>query len=151
MDLPGRRVCDGVDAGTCGGPVRSWYIQDMGWEPSQSGAVALLSLALLLPGCAKTEYVGNGNKGFWSDQPAKVSPNDAFRKAQPHLEATWKVRCEKVRNQDAYCDKPPLDHMVRRGSYYYVTRTSYPYENYDRLTEYAVKVHVDTGEVTPLK
>src|SRR5690606_3054127 len=110
-----------------------------------------LFVVLLTTGCAKTEYVGNGNKGFWSDQPATVSPTDAFRKAQPHLEATWVARCEKVRNHDEYCDKLPVDHMVRKGNTYYVTRTSYPYEDYEALTQYAVKVNAEPGEVTPLK
>jgi hypothetical protein len=120
----------------------------------QLGAVrtaGCLLAVVLTVGCAKTEYVGNGNKGFWSDQPAKVSPTDAFRKAMPHLEATWVARCEKVRNHDEYCDKLPIDHMVRKGNVYYVTRTSYPNKNYDALTQYAVKVNAQTGEVTPLK
>lgn len=112
--------------------------------------VGILLSALLGVACAKTEYVGNGTKGFWSDSPAQIPPNIAFGKAQPHLEATWEARCEKVRMHDEWCEKPPLDHMVRKGSYYYVTRTSYPYENYEALTEYAVRVHVDTGEVIPL-
>jgi hypothetical protein len=69
----------------------------------------------------------------------------------PHLDATWEARCEKLRHHDEWCEKLPVDHMVRRGAYYYVTRTSYPYENYDAFTEYAVKVDATTGEVTPYK
>lgn len=122
----------------------------MQWMTARIGRGLLVTSAMFaLGGCAKTEYVGNGNKGFWSDNPAGVSPNDAFRKAQPHLEATWKARCEKLRKHDEYCNQLPVDHMVRKGSYYYVTRTSYPYENYDAFTQYAVRVHVDTGEVIP--
>jgi hypothetical protein len=109
----------------------------------------LMGLLFLASGCAKIEYVGNGNKGFWSDNPAGVAPNDAFRKAQPYLEATWKARCDKVRNHDEYCEKIAVDHMVRKGSYYYITRTSYPYENYSEFTRFAVRVHAETGEVTP--
>lgn len=109
----------------------------------------VLGAALALSGCAKTEYIGNGNKGFWSDSPAEISPNEAFARAQPHLPATWTARCEKVRNHDEYCDKMPTDHMVRKGGYYYLTRTSYPYKSYDAYTQYAVRVDVKTGEVIP--
>jgi hypothetical protein len=117
------------------------------------GCEVLVTLGLLglTFGCAKTEYVGNGNKGFWSDQPAQVAPNDAFVKAQPFLEATWEARCQSLHQDDGYCDKLPVDHMVRKGGYYYVTRTSYPYKSYDALTDYAVRVDAKTGEVTPYK
>jgi hypothetical protein len=54
-----------------------------------------------------------------------------------------------VRNHDEYCEKIAVDHMVRKGSYYYITRTSYPYENYSEFTRFAVRVHAETGEVTP--
>lgn len=108
-----------------------------------------LASALFLGGCAKTEYIGNGSKGFWSESSAQIPPNIAFGKAQPHLAATWDARCKNLHKNDEWCEKPPVDHMVRRGSYYYVTRTSYPYEDYDAFTEYAVRVHVETGEVIP--
>jgi hypothetical protein len=119
----------------------------------QTNALAGVFLAALLcvAGCAKTEYVGNGTKGFWSDTPAQIPPNIAFGKAQPHLEATFEARCKELHASDDWCDKPPVDHMVRKGSYYFVTRTSYPYEDYDALTLYAVRVHVETGEVIPYK
>lgn len=103
----------------------------------------------MLFGCAKPEYLGNSAKGFWSDQAAPYGPNEAFNKAQPFLEATWKARCEEVRNHDEWCDKPPVDHMIRKGDVYYLTRTSYPYKNHEAYMEYAVKVNAQTGEVTP--
>lgn len=101
-------------------------------------------------GCGgQTEYIGNGAKGFWSEAPSKVPPNEAFRRAMPHLEATWEARCAEVRNQDEWCDKPPVDHMVRRGHVYYVTRTSYPYKTHDAYLKYAVRVDAESGEVIP--
>ncbi len=115
---------------------------------AQRGALAF-ALLLMMSACAKTEYVGNGNKGFWSDSPAKVSPNEAFLRAQPHLEATWKARCQEERNHDDYCDKMPTDHMVRRGGYYYLTRTNYPYKSHEAYLKYAVRVDVNSGEVIP--
>lgn len=115
------------------------------------GAASCIVFAtgLLLAGCAKTEYLGNSAKGFWSEEAASIAPNEAFRRAMPHLEATWVARCETVRHHDAWCDKPPVDHMVRRGGYYHVTRTSYPYKASDAYLDYAVKVDVNTGEVIP--
>lgn len=116
-----------------------------------SNLAALLAACLLLLGCAKTEYLGNSAKGFWSEEAAKIPPNEAFRRAMPHLEATWKARCETLRHQDEWCEKHPTDHMVRRGDYYYITRTSYPYKAYDAYLKYAVKVDVNSGEVIPFE
>lgn len=115
---------------------------------------ALLAVTLMMSsfaiGCgAKVEYVGNGTKGFWSDSPVQVPPNIAFGKAQPFLEPTWEARCKELHANDDWCEKPPVDHMVRKGQYYYVTRTSYPYEDYDAFTQFAVRVHTETGEVIP--
>lgn len=112
---------------------------------------ALVAALLCFAGCAKTEYVGNGVKGFWSDSPAQVPPNIAFGKAQQHLEATWEARCSELHASDDWCEKPPVDHMVLKGSYYYVTRTSYPYTDYEEFTRYAVRVHTETGDVIPYK
>lgn len=121
------------------------------WTARSYAGAAVASSVSLCVACAKTEYIGNTAKGFWSDNPTKVAPASAFAKAQPYLDATWEVRCEKVRHHDEYCDQPPLDHMVRRRGTYYITRTSYPYEDYGEFTKYAVRVDAETGEVTPLQ
>lgn len=114
-------------------------------------AALLLLLAMgTATGCASPPYLGNTSKGFWSDAYAPVSPNDAYYKAEPHLEATWKARCQEVHQQDGWCKKPPLDHMVQKGDYYYITRTSMTYEKKSEYLKYAVKVNKDTGEVIPL-
>ncbi len=113
-----------------------------------AGILALVATTFL-SGCAKPEYLGNSAKGFWSNQAAPYGPNDAFNKAMPFLDATWKARCEKVRHHDEWCEKPPIDHMMRQGDFYYVTRTSYPYKTTEAYLEYAVKVNAQTGEVIP--
>jgi hypothetical protein len=120
---------------------------------NKTRTLALCGLLILgaATGCSKAEYLGNTSKGFWSEQYAQVSPHDAYREALPFLEPTWERRCELVRHHDAWCDKPAIDHMVRSGEYYYVTRTSYTYDNPNAYTQYAVRVHVQTGEVVPLK
>ena len=100
--------------------------------------------------CASARYMGNASKGFSSDSNAGVSPSDAYQIALPYLAATWKARCAHIPNHTPWCVKEPTDHMVRRGDYYYVTRTSYPYKTQNAYLRFAVRVHVDTGEVIPL-
>jgi hypothetical protein len=96
--------------------------------------------------------VGNTSKGFWSNASSKVSPNEAYREAEPYLEATWEARCKELRQQDEWCQKAPIDHMVRSGQYYFLTRTSFPYEkDSPALLDYAVRVDADSGEVLPYK
>gem|GEM_PF-5542249 len=112
-------------------------------------SLTLLGATASLLACSTTTYVGNTSKGFWSETPAKYPPNTAYQKATPFLDATWEARCEEVRKNDKWCDQPAIDHMVRKGDYYYVTRTSYPYKAHSAYTKYAVRVHADTGEVTP--
>jgi len=129
------------------------YSYFMWWQSNNELLVAksaILGLALIMSGCASLEYVGNGSKGFWSETPGRVSPNEAYSKAMPHLEATWTVRCEKVRDHDEWCEKHPTDHMVRRGNFYYLTRTSFPYKTHSAFLQYAVRVDASTGEVLPL-
>jgi hypothetical protein len=114
--------------------------------------VVLMVFCGLTSGCAKAEYVGNTSKGFWSDTSSKVSPNDAYREAEPHLAATWEARCKELRHQDEWCERAPVDHMSRSGEYYYLTRTSYPYEkDSPSLLDYAVRVNAESGEVLPYK
>jgi hypothetical protein len=120
-------------------------------DTAQNTKLLALVGAVLLSGCAKPEYLGNTTKGFWSEEAAAYGPNDAFSKASPYLEATWVARCENIHHHDEWCDKPPIDHMMRRGKFYYLTRTSYPYKNHEPYLEYAVTVNSETGEVIPYK
>jgi hypothetical protein len=114
--------------------------------------ILLVVLSGLASGCAKVEYVGNTSKGFWSDSSSKVGPNDAYREAEPHLAATWEARCKELPDHEGWCEKPPIDHMVRSGKYYYLTRTSFPYEKGSpAYLDYAVRVDAESGEVIPYK
>jgi len=113
-------------------------------------SILLIGVLAGASGCAKAEYVGNTSKGFWSNESSKVSPNEAYREAEPYLAATWEARCKELRHQDEWCKKAPVDHMVRSGNYYYLTRTSFPYEkDSSAYLEYAVRVDAESGKVLP--
>lgn len=109
-----------------------------------SNARALIAvLCLQVIACAAPEILSKTDEGTLR---GKISPALAFRLASPHLDAVFKMRCER-RIDKHWCDKPARDTLLLEGEYYHVTRESYPYKTLNAYLEPAVRVHRNSGKI----
>lgn len=70
----------------------------------------------------------------------RIQPNEAIKIAEPYLEGHATYWWNK--------EKPLETHVCLKGKYYYVMRTNYPAKTFNYYLQPAVKIHVNTGEVT---
>lgn len=95
---------------------------------------------------APLRFLGNSLSGF-DPVEHKVSPEEAVKLAQPHLETSFKLRMQD-RAEDMKSDDPPFDHVTLKGKWYYVVRDNcLGAVNSEFYLPHAVRVHTKTGEV----
>ena len=106
---------------------------------------SVLIAAVLVCGCGKA-YHGNGWAGFEGFPENNISPQQAVRIAEPYLDETFELR---ARNRRHVSDREPEVHVMLEGKYYYVVKDNYPSYTPGLYLWHAVKVHKDTGDVSP--
>jgi hypothetical protein len=82
----------------------------------------------------------------------KISPAKALELAKPHLQKSWELGCKSHSDPKHWCvtrANRAIVHIVQKGNYYYLRKTSYPYKTFTAYLYHAVKVHVNSGQVTP--
>jgi len=111
---------------------------------------ALAISALWFSGCSKVVAIGDSKRPEQMKHPEgnKISPKRALDLAKPHLAKSWDLGCQRHSSKH-WCEKPGIVHIVQKGDYYYLRKTSYPYKTLNAYLKYAVKVHVNSGSVTP--
>ncbi len=100
-------------------------------------------LLIALSGCASPEMVSASDE---STARAKISPAQAMKLAAPHLEAVFRLRCER-RPDKSWCKKPAADQIILLGEHYHVSRESYPYKTINAYIEPAIRIHKESGEL----
>lgn len=110
---------------------------------SRFAAATFLLTLTWLASCANPEMLSPSDE---STQRSPISPAEAVRRAGPHLDSLFHLRCEKRLDRD-WCEKPARDYVILLGDYYHVTRESYPYKTLQAYLEPAVRVHRKTGKL----
>jgi hypothetical protein len=103
--------------------------------------------------CEKTIYIGSSQSTKMKNPRGNnISPEKALELSKPYLQKSWDLGCAKHNNREHWCVKRAnraTVHIVQKGDYYFLRKTSYPYKATTAYLNHAVKVHVNSGEVIP--
>ena len=95
----------------------------------------------------KNIYAGTTKTGFnHFPKGNNISPKMALEFAKPFLEYSYNLR-KKNRPEEYNEPRSPIEHMILRGDFYYVTRDSYDSERAAFYIPYAIKINKNTGKV----
>ena len=106
-----------------------------------------LSTSMYLFFQERGKLLGNSQFGFQEISYAEISPVEALKLAEPYLEKSYQLRQENRNPKLPRATVPLTDWVSVLGKWYYISRdnnSSYTIEFY---RAYAVKVHIDTGEL----
>ncbi len=118
--------------------------------PKTWAVLTALVVLTSLASCAKITVIGDSNhpEKMKTVEGNRVSPEKALELAEPYLQMSWEIGC-RHHASDHWCKKQATVHIVQKCDHYYIRKTSYPYKSINAYLHHAVKVHVDSGEVTP--
>ncbi|MDK2595267.1 hypothetical protein [Pseudoalteromonas obscura] len=110
--------------------------------------IVLLTISIFFVTACGIKNAGNSSTGFKLFDDVKIQPEQAAKLAEPYLELSSKI---KRKNSDIDRSKFGESKVVvsQKGRYYYVVKENYPAKSISFYVKYAVKVHVDTGVVSP--
>ena len=108
------------------------------------GSIAVLCAVFI--SYSKNVYIGSTKTGFnHFPKSNAISPEMALDFAEPFLEFSYNLR-KKSRPAKYNLKAPPVEYVVLRGRFYYVTRDSYHSKKASFYMPYAIKVDKNTAK-----
>jgi len=107
----------------------------------------VIILVILLTGC-EPQSVGSSLSGYKNVPGAKIQPEQAVELAKQYLDKTFELRKqdkEVARKENV----EPITFVTLQDDEYYIVKENYPAKSVYFYLKHAVKVNINTGNVTP--
>jgi hypothetical protein len=101
-----------------------------------------------IAGCSDSVCSGNAKSGYAHfPKDNLITPEKAVELARPYLDLSYEMR--RSNRKDVYnkMSESPLEYVILKGDYYYVTKDNYPSNVVTFYMEHAVRVNKKTGKV----
>ena len=111
----------------------------------------LIGLGLLIIFEREPTYICNSRSQYIPNIGTNISPIQAISLASPYLDKSFKLRIADRPSHLKNLSDPPIDHVVKSGKWFLITRDNCPGTLVYFYVKHAVKVNSRTGEVIPPK